>query len=209
MFMMSIPVKLPSHSISAKWQKILPTLLVVGFAMYITLFREDPFNDRAIFAALLVISFAHQIEEHLFPGGFRQFVNAHVFRSGRDDRPASMTGVAQVNIGYVWVPLALAVSFPETLRWVGLAWIGLTLIDGIIHVVTTVVLGRYNPGFVTGLLLLIPFTKFVLVHEVTRGTLSEIDVGWIIMLGILLYVPIAVLFVAPLQRSRRIKAQVL
>jgi Protein of unknown function with HXXEE motif len=55
--------------------------------------------------------------------------------------------------------MALAAIFPQTLRWVGLAWIGLTLINGIIHVVTTIRLRLYNPGLVTSIVLFLPFTS--------------------------------------------------
>ncbi len=166
------------------------------------MFRDDPTTERALFAALLVIYFAHQIEEHLWPGGFRQFTDAHVFKSGNDDWPVDIGGVALVNIGYVWLPIALAIALPGALRFIGLAWIGLTLINGIIHVVTTIRLRIYNPGLATGIVLLIPFTAAVLWLEVSRGMLSGADVGWIALTGILLHLPVAALFVVPFLRRR-------
>ncbi len=192
----------PMSFIAANWQKALPLLVAVGAAVWIALFRDDPLSDRALFAALLVIYFLHQIEEHLWPGGFRQFADAHVFRSGDDDWPVDMGGVALINIGYVWLPVALAALFPESLRWLGFAWIGLTLINGIIHVLTTIILRIYNPGLVTGLALFIPFTAFVLAHEVALGALSGAEVGWIAALGILLHVPAGAPFVVPFLRRR-------
>src|SRR5262245_51041932 len=125
------------NQITANWQKALPALVVVGLAAWIVAFRDAPTSERALFAALLVIYFIHQIEEHLWPGGFRQFNNAHVFKSGNDNWPVDIGGVALVNIGFVWLPLALAIAWPATLRWVGLAWAGLTLVNGIAHIVTT------------------------------------------------------------------------
>src|SRR6202040_4090087 len=71
--------------LAANWQKALPVLSVLGIAAWIALFRHDPTSERALFAALLVIYFVHQIEEHLWPGGFRQFTDAHVFHSGNDN----------------------------------------------------------------------------------------------------------------------------
>lgn len=196
----------PISFIAANWQKALPLLAAIGAVVWIALFRDDPLSERALFAALLVIYFVHQIEEHLWPGGFRQFADAHVFHSGNDDWPVDMGGVALINIGYVWLPIALAALFPETLRWLGLGWIGLTLINGIIHVVTTIRLRIYNPGLITGLLLFIPFTVFVLVHEVARGALSGTEVGLIVLLGVVLHVPAGALFVVPFLRRRWTKA---
>ncbi len=189
-------------AIATNWQKALPILSAIGIAAWIALFRHDPLSERALFAALLVIYFLHQIEEHLWPGGFRQFTDAHVFKSGNDDWPVDIGGVALVNIAYVWLPIGLAVVFPQALRWLGLAWVGLTLINGVIHVVTTIRLRIYNPGLVTAIVLLLPFTIYMLTVEIGRGALSGAEVGLIALLGIVLHLPVAALFVVPFLRRR-------
>jgi hypothetical protein len=189
--------------LAANWQKALPLLSVLGIAAWIALFRHDPTSERALFAALLVIYFMHQIEEHLWPGGFRQFTDARIFHSGDDNWPVNIDGVALVNTAYVWLPIGLAVAFPQALRWVALAWVGLTLINGIIHVVSTLRLRIYNPGLVTAIVLFLPFTIYVLVLEVERGALSGAEVGLIALLGIVLHLPVAALFAVPFVLWRR------
>ncbi len=188
---------------AANWQRFLPALSAIGIAAWIALFRNDPTSERALFAALLVIYFIHQIEEHLWPGGFRQFADAHMFHSGNDNWPVNIDGVALVNTAFVWLPIALAAFFPQTLRWVGLAWVGLMLINGIIHIVTTIRLRIYNPGLVTSIVLFLPFTIYVLVLEVERGALSGADVGLIALYGVLLHLPVAALFAVPFLLRRR------
>ena len=188
--------------IETGWQKALPFLSVLGLALWIALFRHDPLSERALFAALLVIYMLHQIEEHLWPGGFRQFTNAHVFKSGNDDWPVDIPGVALINIGYVWLPVGLAVLFPEALRWVGLAWVGLTLINGITHIVSTIRLHIYNPGLVTSIVLFLPFTIFMLVWEASHGALSGAEISLIVLGGVVLHIPVAALFVVPYLRRR-------
>jgi Protein of unknown function with HXXEE motif len=190
-------------AIAANWQKTLPVLVAIGAVGWIAAFRHDASGERALFAALLVIYMAHQIEEHLWPGGFRQFTNARVFRSGNDDWPVDIPGVALVNIGYVWLPVGLAVLFPVALRWIGLLWIGLTLINGLTHIASTMRLRIYNPGLVTSIVLFLPFTIFALALEVSRGALTGAEVGLIVLGGILLHVPVAALFVVPYLRQRR------
>jgi hypothetical protein len=190
------------HRIADDWQKALPLLASAGAIIWITLFWHDPASEQAMFAAMLVIYMLHQIEEHLWPGGFRQFTNAHVFRSGQDNWPVDIGGVALVNIGYVWVPLAAAALFPGALRWIGLGWIGLTLINGLSHIVTSVRFRIYNPGLATSILLFLPFTVWVLVLESARGSLSGTEIGLILLLGVLLHVPVAALFVVPFLRGR-------
>lgn len=191
-----------SAFISANWQKALPALVVVGLVLWILAFRHDPTSERALFAALLIVYLIHQIEEHLWPGGFRQFTNRHVFRSGDDNFPVDIGGVALVNIGYVWLPLALAVAWPGPLRWLGLGWAGLTLINGVSHIVSTLRLRCYNPGLVTSIVLFLPFTIWFLAHEAGAGMLTGTEIGLIVIAGILLHIPIAGLFVVPFLRRR-------
>jgi Protein of unknown function with HXXEE motif len=190
------------HFISANWQKALPALSIVGLAVWVALFRHDPTTEQAMFAALLVVYMLHQIEEHLWPGGFRQFTNAHVFESGSDDWPVDAGGVALVNIGYVWLPIAVAVIFPQTLRWLGLAWIAFTLVNAIIHIATSIRCRGYNPGVVTSIVLFLPFTIWVLAHEASRGLLSTAEIGLLVLLGVLLHAPVAALFAIPYLRKR-------
>lgn len=193
--------------IATSWQKSLPCLAVLGLVAWIALFRNHPWGEQALFAALLVLYLVHQIEEHLWPGGFRQFANAHVFKSGRDDWPVGTGGVALVNIAFVWLPVGLAVLFPATLRWVGLCWVGLTLINGLSHGVTTVRLRIYNPGLVTSIVLFLPFTISVFALELSRGFLTGADVGLIVLAGILLHLPVMALFAVPFLRGERKAAQ--
>lgn len=192
--------------VSANWQKALPVLAVVGAIAWLVAFGGDPTSERAIFAALLVIYMVHQTEEHLWPGGFRQFANKYVFKSGNTDWPVDTGGVALINIGYVWLPIALAVAFPDALRWLGLGWIGLTLVNAISHIATSVRFHVYNPGLVTSIVLFLPFTIWVLAHEVGAGLLSGGEVALLIVAGVLLHIPVAALFVVPFRRGHHATA---
>lgn len=189
------------HRIADGWQKTLPFLAVVGAALWLALFMNNPSSEQAIFTAMLVIYMVHQIEEHLWPGGFRQYANAHVFKTGRDDWPVDEAGVALVNIGWVWLPIALAALFPDALRWVGLGWVGLTLINGLSHIGTTVRFRGYNPGLVTSIVLFLPFTIWALASEFSRGALTGGEIAGVLVAGVLLHLPVAALFVIPFRRK--------
>jgi hypothetical protein len=191
----------PLNLVSADWQKALPALIVAGIVVWLILFRNAPTSEQALFAALLIIYMIHQIEEHLWPGGFRQFANAHVFKSGDDDWPVSEGGVALVNVGYVWLPILLAALFPGPLRWLGLGWVGLTLINAITHIVTSIRFRIYNPGLITSIVLFLPFTVWMLAREVSAGMLTGWQVAAILVAGVLLHIPVAALFVVPYKRG--------
>ena len=191
-------------TLSANWQRLAPVLAVIGAVLWLVFFRDAPAAEQAIDG--LSRRLADDVEEHLWPGGFRQFPNAHIFRSGNDDWPVSMGGVAFVNVGMVWLPVVLAVLFSGPLRWVGLAWIGLTLVNAITHVVASLRFRVYNPGLVTSIVLFLPFTIWALWTEVANGLLSGGEVALILLLGVLLHVPVALVFVVPYLRGRRAHA---
>lgn len=191
----------PLRLVSADWQKALPLLIVIGVAVWLMLFRAAPATEQALFAGLLIIYMVHQIEEHLWPGGFRQFANAHVFRSGNDDWPVTEGGVALVNVGYVWLPLLLATLFPGPLRWLGLAFVGLTLVNALTHIVTSIRFRVYNPGLITSIVLFLPFTVWMLAREVSAGMLTGWQVTALMVVGVLLHIPVAALFVIPYRRG--------
>lgn len=191
----------PLKIVSVDWQKVLPVLIVVGVVVWLMLFRATPTTEQALFAALLIIYMIHQIEEHLWPGGFRQFANARVFKSGNDNWPVTEGGVALVNVGYVWLPILLAALFPGPLRWLGLGWVGLTLINGISHIATSIRFKVYNPGLITSIVLFLPFTIWMLAREVSAGMLTGWQVVGLLIAGIVLHVPVAALFVIPYRRG--------
>ncbi|MFZ5694011.1 MAG: HXXEE domain-containing protein [Pseudomonadota bacterium] len=191
----------PLKIVSVDWQKALPVLIVVGVVVWLMLFRATPTTEQALFAALLIIYMIHQLEEHLWPGGFRQFANARVFKSGNDNWPVTEGGVALVNVGYVWLPILLAALFPGPLRWLGLGWVGLTLINGISHIATSIRFKVYNPGLITSIVLFLPFTVWMLAREVSAGMLTGWQVVGLLVAGIVLHVPVAALFVIPYRRG--------
>ena len=193
---------MPLTFISANWQKALPALALIGIATWIALFRDTPTSTQSLFFALLVIYMLHQTEEHLWPGGFCQFTNAHVFKSGNDDRPVDIGGVALVNIGWVWLPVGAAALMPNTLYWIGLGWIGLTLVNAITHIVSSIRFRIYNPGLITSIVLFVPFTVWFLAIEYARGALSGADIGVTLLLGVVLHIPVAALFVVPFVRDK-------
>jgi hypothetical protein len=191
----------PLNLISADWRKALPVLIVIGIVVWFVLFRATPTTEQALFAASLIIYMIHQIEEHLWPGGFRQFANARIFKSGHDDWPVTEGGVALVNVGYVWLPILLAALFPGPLRWLGLAWIGGTLINALTHIIGAIRLRSYNPGLVTSIVLFLPFTIWALTREVSAGLLTGWQVAGLLVAGIVLHIPVAALFVIPYRRG--------
>ena len=63
--------------------------------------------------------------------------------------------------------------FPNALRWVGLGWIGLTLVNAVTHIVTSIRFRCYNPGLVTSIVLFLPFTIWMLRTSLRAGAVGR------------------------------------
>jgi hypothetical protein len=95
----------------------------------------------------------HQLEEHL-DDRFRRYVN-HSIAGGRE--ALTHTATAVINIGGVWAVNAVALLGAALLApgWALLAGY-LALVNGVVHGIAALAKREYNPGLVTGLLLLVP-----------------------------------------------------
>jgi hypothetical protein len=112
-----------------------------------------------------------------------------------------------VNIGLVWLPIGLAAVFPAALRWVGLAWVGTSLVNALTHLAAALRLCRYNPGLATALALLMPFSAWFFASRLASGELTAREVALAVALGVALHVPVAAMFVVPwLRRGRAERA---
>lgn len=188
--------------IARHWQHALPGLLVALGVCALVLHWTDLAEPRVAFGLTLLAYLAHQIEEHLWPGGFRTFANTVMFRTGEDEFPVSRGGVAFVNITFVWLPLGLATLYPATLFALGMAFVGLTFINALTHIGATARVRRYNPGLVTSLVLFLPLTSLIFAAGLGAGTLSSGTLALSLVAGVLLHVPVMALFVVPFLRRR-------
>ena len=77
--------------------------------------------------------------------------------------------------------------------------------NAITHIVASVRFRVYNPGLVTSIVLFLPFTIWALWTAVAPGR-SGVVVALILLLGVLLHVPVAMVFVIPYLKGRRAHA---
>ena len=97
----------------------------------------------------------HQVEEHA-GDRFRRFVNENVF-AGRN--ALSVALVLVINLPFVWGInlLALYAAFIWGPAW-GLIAPYVMIVNALAHLVTSVRLRKYNPGFITSIVLFLPLS---------------------------------------------------
>lgn len=173
----------------------LPLAVVIGVLSPLAF---KPYGLTALLVVLhLVIYMVHQYEEHA-QGKFKTFAN-QLLAGGRPkigDAP-----IFWVNIVGVWgIYLLVIYGAIGVNPALGLISAYTTVVNGLLHIIASVVTRRYNPGLITSLLLFLPigaYTVFVisqlpattsadhvlglgaaiLVHLVTFGYLGRIARG--------------------------------
>ena len=185
-----------------RWQYALVVLVPSVLVAWWVSFGAQLDVPQSFFLLHLGVYMIHQIEEHLWPGGFRQFTNAHVFESGQDNFPVDKGGVALVNVGYVWLPLAAAALAPQALYLLGVAWFGLSFVNSFSHIGTSIRLRMYNPGVATALFGLLPFSVYFFASQYAAGEMSFGAIALAIAAGVVLHIPVAALFVVPYRAAQ-------
>ena len=153
----------------------------------------------------LPIFMLHEFEEYVLPGGFKSFFNHDtVFASPEpgNNTPLSDGYVFFVNIVTVWGWAILGALLAPVAPWVGF---GLVLWNVAINCVQHTVIFQirhegYNPGLITTMLLLLPFSTFIIIYVIQNGVLSPID--WVLAAVLGIGVVIAMAAVTASKRKR-------
>lgn len=115
-----------------------------------------------------VVYLLHESEEHVWPGGFKDYVNARVVGPALHARypgatvpdhdfPLDDRAVFWINISFVWVafPLFAVLAGTVDMRF-GLLppWLG--IVNASVHILTAILKRGYNPGLLVSVCLNIP-----------------------------------------------------
>jgi hypothetical protein len=136
----------------------------------------------------LPIMMLHEFEEYVLPGGFKSFFNHDtVFASSApgDNTPLSEGYVFFVNIVTVWGWAIVGALLAGIAPWVGF---GLVVFNAAVNCIQHSVIFQikhegYNPGLITTMLLLLPFSTFITIYVIQNDVLSPLDWVLAVLLG--------------------------
>ncbi len=162
------------------WAKI-GGLIVIAIAVYVSNSNFKLTDMESLlwlhFATLLI----HQFEEYVYPGGFKDFFQENIYNKNRIIRfPLNDRGIILVNVIIGWTAYFFSAINGEKILWLAVGLLGVTILNGLLHTFMLVVRRKYNPGFVSGLFLLIPFGTFVLLKLLTVLPTNDLISGIII-----------------------------
>ncbi|MEO0752404.1 MAG: HXXEE domain-containing protein [Pseudomonadota bacterium] len=173
------------------WMKIgtfmVPFLVLVALSFNETRAARSPqFIALIMFAAYI----GHQFEEHWIDlygrnYAFQGAVNALIVGAlGIEAEPGNLpdiltrVSVFVINTSLVWLVAALAIWRGATFVFPVLAMVAIAFVNGISHVVSSVIAGAYNPGLVTSVALFLPLSVWAYRALLHDGLASKAQVWW-------------------------------
>jgi len=123
----------------------------------------------------LPIYMIHQFEEH-DDNRFAKFVNAHI---GKGKEVLSLSAIFWINIVLVWAWMVFVLYLTRYVA-VGLGILAVlpVFLNALIHIGQAVRMRLYNPGLVTGIILLLPWSLWAGYVLVSTGEVSGLDYLW-------------------------------
>jgi hypothetical protein len=128
------------------WAKITPVLGIVATVGLFWFFKPS----QALFWALINIPLYlfHQTEEHLWPGGFKHYINHVINNLPEGEETLTDTKVFWVNIILVWVAFTVFGAFSFVNIGFGLFIVVFSVINCLTHIFQAVRHKEWNPGLV-------------------------------------------------------------
>ena len=137
----------------------------------------------------VVVYLWHQGEEHSYPGGFKDYINQHVFNSQVPNMPLDQAGVFWINISLIWLLFPVAaviaqnwnVSFGVFLPVFG-------LFNATTHMLLAIKKRAYNPGLVVSVCLNYPTGLYTLHVFHQAGILTNVTGWWAFAASFVLHI---------------------
>ena len=150
-------------------------------------------NIQKLACINLVTLLLHQFEEYSYPGKFKFFYNTHILNKNPITKfPLTDNGILVVNIFLAWTMYSIAVFLGTSSLWLNIGLIGVTILNGIMHSIMFLKLKRYNPGLITGSVILIPFGLYFLYYIKDFATFLDIFFGVIIFVIGTVLIPLSI-----------------
>ncbi len=144
----------------------------------------------------------HQYEEHAWPGGFKDYVNRKVFKTG-GEVPLSEKSVFWINIPVVWVLMPLFALLARFGLAFG-AWIPyMAAFNALTHIIAAIAKREYNPGFFISLFVTLPVAAYALWVLYQAGVLSLAVNVISITVAVLIHAAIVVYAKTQLDKNKR------
>ncbi|OGT49496.1 MAG: hypothetical protein A3F17_01350 [Gammaproteobacteria bacterium RIFCSPHIGHO2_12_FULL_41_15] len=152
------------HHLYKNWAKYGLLLAAIMLAFLMNSFRVLSFAVILVWLQF-VVYLLHEFEEHVWPGGFKQFINQKIFHVFDKELPLNDANIFWINILAVWFlfPLFAVLSqYVSVPLGVLLPIFG--LFNASLHIIFALRFCCYNPGLVVSLILNYPTGIYTLYY---------------------------------------------
>ncbi|MEM9948960.1 MAG: HXXEE domain-containing protein [Cyanobacteria bacterium P01_D01_bin.36] len=163
-----------------------------------TVFSDTVFSDTKLIAVLLLVAYIiHQFEEHwidlfghqyAFYGDVNQLLLTVLGAPSESIRPLTPEAIFVINTSLVWLVGAIAIWRSPKHIFATLAMAGITLVNGMSHMVMGIAQQSYNPGLLTAVVLFLPLAIAFYRNMLTTKSASKVQVIASIVWSILAHI---------------------
>lgn len=184
------------------WAKI-GGLTAMCILFYVFLMNEVTDHRANLFWLHLVTLLLHQYEEYVYPGGFKDFFNKNIAGRTRLIRlPLNDYSVFLINVIIGWSAYLYSALLSIHSLWLAYGLLGVTLLNGILHTIMFLIKKKYNPGFITGLFIQIPFAIYFFIILNNGNTIQSITSGMVVFFLAIFIIPFTIFLAHFLHSSK-------
>ena len=183
------------------WMKIgtyaVPFILLMFFSSRAKQ-TDSVYSDIKLMAVLLLVAYIiHQFEEHwidflghqyAFYGDVNQLLLTVLDASSEAVRPLTPEAIFVINTSLVWLVGTIAIWRSPKHVFATLAMAGITLVNGISHILMGIAQQSYNPGLLTAVVLFLPLAIAFYRNVLTTKSASKVQVIASIVWSILAHI---------------------
>jgi hypothetical protein len=138
---------------------------------------------------------AHQVEEYIYPGGFREWFNRAILGSTDANLPLTKALAFWINIPLFWTALIITAVIGSGNLWITMPVVSIVFVNAWLHIAFAIAMNA-SPGVSTAMLVLLPLTSYIYYYFLITWNMNFVE----FIVPILIAVVIHMLFVSALRR---------
>lgn len=129
----------------------------------------------------------HQLEEYVYPGGFRTWLHTKVLKTTEDEEPLSKRAAFIINVPLGWTLFGVTGWLGSSLLWVTLPALSILFVNAWFHIVLSLAHNTYVPGTNTSILIHLPLTIYAYYYVLTTWQTDYTQLMTSIMIALILH----------------------
>jgi hypothetical protein len=177
--------------------------LIVAIFMLILLI----FNSQATIGSItwfywlsIPLYMFHQYEEYVFPGGFQKQINIILSKGNSTQEKITSRDTFIINMLFIWVASPILILLGNFTIFFPIVLMTLFAANGVVHLVGSIKMRKYNPGLILSLVFNLPVGLYVIITIGVKNLALQWEFIGGIIVGIILH---ALLFVFLIAKTRR------